>query len=485
MHGLSKTAFLAGRQCPKRLWCETRVPEQVPAPDDTRRAIIEQGLEVGALARRLYPGGVDVSRAGTVGEMLRLTRDLLAQRRVIFEGVFSAAGGHARADILAPEGEGWTLIEVKSATRPDEVHLHDIAFQWHVLRSAGVPLRRACLAHVNSDYVRRGPVDPAGLFTIVDLTNEIEPLAAEIPDALAALQALLAGDQPEVPIGPQCGKPYACPLIPACWSYLPEDNVTELYRRNGFDLLAEGYARIVDVPEERLNANQRIQQAVLRTGRPHIEAGPLRAWLDALEYPVHMLDFETASSAIPLFDGTRPYQQIPFQFSVHVLDRRGAEPRHHEFLWTEDSDPRPALVEALRVIGPRGSVMAYFAGFERARIDELAEAFPEAADFLEGLNRRLVDLIDPFTRFWVHHPAQHGSCSIKKVLPALTGSGYQDLAITRGDQAAREWLKAVRGGEGAEAIFRALREYCALDTRGMVDILAYLQVGRQPAPKDC
>jgi hypothetical protein len=231
----------------------------------------------------------------------------------------------------------------------------------------------------------------------------------------------------------------------------------------------------VDVPEERLNANQRIQQAVLRTGRPHIEAGPLRAWLDALEYPVHMLDFETASSAIPLFDGTRPYQQIPFQFSVHVLDRPGAEPRHHEFLWTEDSDPRPALVEALRVIGPRGSVMAYFAGFERARIDELAEAFPEAADFLEGLNRRLVDLIDPFTRFWVHHPAQHGSCSIKKVLPALTGSGYQDLAITQGDQAAREWLKAVRGGEGAEAIFRALREYCALDTRGMVDILAYLQ----------
>ncbi len=475
MRGLSKTAFLAGRQCPRRLWCEIRAPEQVPAPDEARRAIIEQGLEVGALARRLYPHGVDVSRSGSIEDMIQHTRDLLAHRRVIFEGVFSAAGGHARADILVPEGEGWTLIEVKSVTRPDEVHLHDIAFQWHVLRAAGVPLQRACLAHVNSDYVRQGPVDPAALFTIVDLTHEVEPLAADIPDALASLHALLAGGRPEVPIGPHCGKPHACPLIPVCWSYLPEDNVTELYRRNGFDLLADGYERIVDVPPDRLNAKQRIQREVLRTGELHMEAGPLRAWLASLEYPVYMLDFETISSAIPLFDGTRPYQQIPFQFSVHVLDRPGAAPRHHEFLWTADSDPRPALVEALRVIGPRGSVMAYFAGFERARIRELAEALPEAADFLEGLNRRLVDLIEPFTGFWVHHPAQHGSCSIKKVLPALTGSGYEGLDINRGDQAAREWLQAVRGGEGAEAIFRALREYCALDTRGMVEILAFLQ----------
>ncbi len=193
-----------------------------------------------------------------------------------------------------------------------------------------------------------------------------------------------------------------------------------------------------------------------------------------LTHPLWMLDFETCATAVPLFDGTRPYQQVPFQFSLHKVAEDGTV-QHVEYLWEEDTDPRPGLVEALKAITDEGTVLAFNASFEKRVIRELAEAYPDEEAFLLGLNQRMDDLIIPFRQFWLYDPAQHGSCSIKKVLPALTETSYDGMDISKGDQAAREWRRAINGAEDKEAILEALRKYCEQDTQAMIDIMNILK----------
>jgi hypothetical protein len=284
-----------------------------------------------------------------------------------------------------------------------------------------------------------------------------------------------------VAIGPHCDDPYTCPLHDRCWAFLPESNVLKLYRgtKKGFQLLGRGITNLQDIPDDvPLTDSQEIQVTAARTGKPHIDRAAIRTFLRQLEYPISYLDFETFGTAIPLFDGVRPYQQVPFQFSLHVVRSPVAEPEHFGFLADGKGDPRPEFMRQLRAVLPEaGSVVAYNAQFELNRLEECCEALPEFNPWLRGVEKRVVDLLLPFRRFRYYHPAQQGSPSMKAVLPALTGQGYGDLVIQEGNTASLEFLRVTYGDvseQERQRVRRQLEDYCGRDTEGMVRIVERL-----------
>ncbi len=488
--GLSKSTFLMGRQCSKLLWFRYNAKDQIPQPDEAQQAVFDQGHEVGELAKQLFPGGIEIDTTpGDFDGAIRRTTEALQQRRPIYEATFAHGGGYARADILVPvAGNAWDLVEVKSTTGlKEEVHLPDIAFQAFVLTGAGIKLRKCFLAHINSEFVRHGPVDPKKYFTLEDVTKPVSAMTRHIEDQIDAMQRVIGlKSHPDIKIGLHCDNPYSCPLHDLCWSFLPEASVFTLYRGGAkcFWLLQQGIERLADIPADvALTDAQAIQRSALLAGQPHIDRPALAAFLSKLEYPVSYLDFETIGTAIPLFDDASPYQQIPFQYSLHIVRQPGGksslDPEHRHFLADGTADPRPEFMRRLRDDLPAtGSVVTYNAGFETGRLKECCELLPEFKPWLRKVTPRVVDLLLPFRGFRYHHPAQNGSNSMKAVLPALTGKGYEELTIQEGGAASREFLRVTFGQVTAaerHRVRRDLEEYCALDTLGMVQIVDQLK----------
>jgi hypothetical protein len=337
--------------------------------------------------------------------------------------------------------------------------------------------------HINPEFVRRGPIDPKQFFVRVDLTNQAAHLAQQVEDKLGDFSQLIQrSNHPDVGIGAQCDDPYTCPLHEMCWGFLPENSVLTLHRgaKKGFSLLEGGITRLKDIPDSAsLTDHQETQRRVLRTGQPHIDKPSLQAFLGQLAYPVSYLDFETFGTAIPLFDALRPYQQVPFQFSLHIVRSPGAGPEHHQFLVKARADPRPEFMHCLREALPEaGSIVIYNAAFETRRLEECSELLTEYRPWLRRVQKRVVDLLLPFRAFHYYHPSQAGSASMKAVLPALTGKGYGHLAIQEGDTASREFLRVTFGEVSAEErqrVWNQLEEYCGLDTLGMAQIVQTLQ----------
>jgi len=482
---LSKSRYVSGLQCPKRLWYEVNAREEIPPFDAAALERFEQGHEVGRLAHRLFPGGVEIApeeRRWAV--TVPATRRAIAARIPVYEAAFEHEGGACRVDILAPVEEGlWDLLEVKSSNASKEVHRDDLAFQTWVARGAGLAVRRACLVRLDPEYVRQGPLEPARLFAIEDLTEEVETRLALVAPELERQQAIAAASgAPEVAIGPHCWKPNDCPLIQLCWQDVPASSVLDLARggAKAWDLYRQGVPSVAAIPPGvELSELQRIQVEAARTGSPRIDRAALARFLERLVYPVHYLDFETFQVALPPFDGTRPWQQIPFQYSLHVVDRPGATPRAQAFLADERGDPRPPFLAWLgAALGAHGSIVAYHDRFERQRLEEAADAFPEHHAWIHAILPRFVDLSEPFKEFQYHHPEQNGRVSLKAVLPVLGARGYDHLEVRDGTRAAREYLRLRNGGlEPAERerIRTSLLEYCDRDTEGMVEIVDALR----------
>lgn len=479
---ISKSKYVAGLQCPKLIWTHYNDRDVIPEPDAAKQALFDTGHEVGDLAKLVYPDGIEVPLSRDLAATTAATLDLLKQRVPIFEASFQFDGGYCRADILVPAADGaWDLYEVKSGTSVKDVHVEDIALQVELIEGSGVKLDRLYLMHVNRTYVRSGEIDPHQFFHAEDVTERARALRPEVATRLAAMHETIAGERPETSIGEHCFRPYDCDLWDQCSAVLPEHNVlhlTRIRKKKAFGLIESGVAAIADVPVSDLNVKHLVQQAAVQSGSARVAQDEIRTWLEGLKYPVYCLDFETMNPAVPLVDGTRPYQQVPFQLSLHVIESPGAESTHIEYLAEEAGDPRSALIEALRSIGPEGTVLAYNVSFERGVIRALAEAFPGDADFLASLDRRLQDLMTPFSSFWYYHPDQHGSCSLKAVLPILTDSTYEGMDIAEGGQAQREFQRVVFGdvgGDEKDRVLGALREYCRQDTQAMVDLLEALQ----------
>ncbi len=483
---ISKSKYVAGLQCPKLLWTLYNDRNAIPPPDAAKQAIFDTGHMVGDLAKDLFPEGVEIAWSDDpnvrIERTVAETLERMKQRIPLYEASFLVDGCYCRADLLVPAaGEAWDLYEVKSATSVKDVNLHDVAFQAWAIEQSGVRLDRLYLVHLDNTYVRQGEIDIHELFHAEDVTGRARDLMPDVPQNVRRMQAVIAGERPGTSIGEHCSDPYECDLWPACSSFLPHDNVLDLYRvrkRDAFAMISDGVTSVADISPAALNAKQRIQQEAICTGVTHVDAEEIHTWLTGLEYPLHCFDFETMMPAVPLFDGTRPYQQIPFQFSLHIVDGPGAEPHHVEFLAENAVDPRPELIDALGAIGPEGTILAYNIGFEQARLRELAADFPAHAGFLLGLVGRFQDLIVPFRNFWWHDARQRGSCSLKYVLPAVTGTTYKGMEIAEGSQAAREFQRVVFGNVDPSEkarVLAALRIYCAQDTLALVDVIDALR----------
>ncbi len=269
-----------------------------------------------------------------------------------------------------------------------------------------------------------------------------------------------------------------CPLRESCWDFLPENSVFNLYRggKKSIDLFESGVLAIKDIPDDcTLTGIQQIQKGCEVDGEPYINRDEIRDFLGTLDYPLYYLDFETFSLAVPMFDGTKPYQKIPFQFSLHVVEKHGAEPEHYSFLAEGTEDPRPKLLAELKkLLGKQSSIVVYNQTFEKGVLNELAQAFPEYRSWVEDVLARIVDLIVPFRRFHYYDPNQEGSASIKKVLPALTGRSYEGMEISDGEDASIAFLGVTYGDVSEEEknkVRADLEKYCALDTEGMIWIV--------------
>jgi hypothetical protein len=479
---LSKSRYLNGLQCPRLLWVAINEPERLPEPDAATQHIFDQGHLVGELAKKLFPGGVDIPVEDFI-DNIKQTKELLCQRKPLFEGGFLAGNLFARADILNPVGEtAWDIIEVKSSTSVKDVNIHDVAFQKYCYEQAGLEINRCFLMHINNQYVRNGDINPEQLFALEDITDQVGEIFGELPTRIEDMLEIIGmGECPAIDIGPHCSNPYSCDLA-ECWDGLPAHHVFTLYYggRKSFQLYNDGILTINEIPPTfTLNDKQRIQRDCVINGVPYLDKDAVRQFLAKLEYPLYFLDFETFGTAIPLFDGVRPYQNIPFQFSLHVQESSNGDIKHYEYLADGREDPRPELLESLgRLIGESGSILAYNKSFEETVLREAAQAFPESTEWIDGVINRLIDLIVPFRSFHYYNPLQNGSASLKKVLPAITGQGYDEMAIAKGDDASLAFLRITFDDVSPEEVERVradLLSYCKMDTEGMVRIVERLE----------
>ncbi len=493
---LSKSSFASGLQCHKRLWIEKNDRGLVPATPPSRQVIFDQGHEVGEWSHKLYPNGILLSGELEFRQHLDASQAALAQRRPLFEPAFSILGAYARADILNPVGAGqWDLLEVKSSsniwdddarTRISAVYLQDIAFQLYVYRKAGLDIRHAYLVFLNRDYVRKGEIDPQQLFRREEVTSLVEALLPSIPSQLATLSKMLQSPTvPEVKIGSQCSEPYGCSLMAHCWKTVPSDSVFSLTYagERAWTWWNNGITRLADLPaSEKYSSNQSIQIAAERTQQPHVDKSAVRQFLEGLTYPLYFLDFETIMPAIPMFEGCRPYAQVPFQFSLHIQKSPGGEVTHLDYLADEVGDLRHGFLQALQTsLGQEGSIVSYNASFETGRLKELAKQLAVYTSWIESILPRFAnaDLLQPFRSFALYHPSQRGSASIKAVLPAFTDLSYEDLAIQDGSTASNKFLSALKGlipKEEVSKLRENLLKYCERDTLAMVRLVEKLQM---------
>lgn len=471
MAGLSKSRILIHRQCARRLWLQTNRPElaEVEAATTARMAA---GNRVGELARSFYPGGLLIE-GDSLDQAIEDTRQALAGPPLpIFEATFNADEVLIRADILKPDKGGYRMIEVKSSTGVKDYHYEDSAIQTRVAKDAGLPLTGIDIGHINNAFVYPGGGDYNGLFAHVDISEKVKGLVSQVPIWADAARATLAvKDEPDVATGEQCRKPFPCPFIKHCAppanenAYPPEmlPHGKSLARK----LRAEGYDDLREVPEARLTNPQhlRIRRSSISM-QPELDAGAGDR-LRTLPYPRYYLDFETIQFAVPIWAGTRPYQQIPFQWSCHIEDAAG-KIEHREFLAEGFDDPRRAFAESLvAVLGTAGPILVYNAGFESSRMKESAEAFPEFAPALNAAIDRIVDLW-PIARDHYYHPDMRGSWSIKVVAPSIAPDlSYEGLEVAGGGMAMEAFAEIIDSAttpERRQQLRRALLEYCKLDS---------------------
>lgn len=476
--GLSKSKITAFEQCPKRLWLATHRPE-LAEQDAGAEARFATGNAVGEIACALYPEGVMVEAEPDLAAALATTEALIAAGHPgpIFEATFQHDGVLVRVDVLERlEEGGWAADEVKSTARVKDYHRGDLATQAWVMREAGIDLKRAGIRHVDTSFVLTREGDYAGLFADAELLAELEEAIASRPALVADAREVLVGPEPVREMGDHCSTPFECEFAAYCGRDLPpgpEWPVTVLPYGGGKSWLKKGVEDLLDLVEGDLSPRNARILAATRDDRPFHDSEGARKAMSTWGWPRAWLDFETIAPAIPRWVGTRPYQQVPFQFSLH-LERRGGRMTHHEFLSCDGSDPRQACAEALVEAIPEGAtIIAYNAAFERRVLRDLARDVPEHAQRLEAMAEATVDLLPVAREHWYHRD-QRGSWSIKAVLPTIAAElDYGALEVKDGGDAQGAWLEAADPACDPlrrEAIEEALKAYCERDTWAMVAV---------------
>lgn len=443
--------------------------------------LFANGHAVGEIACALVDDGVMVEAIPDLQAALAATERLISSAdRPIFEATFAHDDVLVRVDVLEHDGGAWSVAEVKSATRVKDYHLSDLATQVWVLRECGLNIRSAAIRHIDSAFVLKREGDYHGLFRDADCLEALEPIIAGRQALIADARNVLAGPEPVIDVGDHCTSPFACEFASYCNRASPPDPewpVTVLPNGGGKSWLAEGVTDLTEIASDQLtNEKQRRVHHATMTGELFHDVDEARRMTASWAWPRTYLDFETIAFVIPRWIGTRPYQQIPFQFSMHVEHADGRI-AHTEFLSLDGEDPRRACAEALIAMTPEeGAIIGYNASFERSRILELAAAFGDLRERLNQIASRIVDLL-PVTRACWYHRDQRGSWSIKSVLPTVAPElSYASLEIGDGGQAQVAYLEAIGdvNEQRRAALDSALRAYCQRDTYAMVALMRRL-----------
>lgn len=479
--GMSKSQFIRGRQCHKSLWLHRNRPAVRDEISKTQQAVFDSGTDVGVLAQRLFPGGLLIPFEGlSFDQQVQQTRQALAEGvSTIYEATFIHENVFVKVDILHRGPEGWELYEVKSSTGCKQVYLDDIGLQHYVVTGAGVPLVRDFLVHINTQYVRRGEIEVQQLFACLEVTDLAHGRQDEVTAELNLQKTMVVGDEPVIDIGPHCDDPYACDFKGYCWQHIPKPSVFSLRDRgkpDAFALYRQGIVRLEEVPLRELGWRQQLQVNGLLHQRDHIDQPAVRKFLQWLWYPLCFLDFETTYlTPVPLFDGTSPYQQIPFQFSLHILDQLDGKVSHRAFLAEPQGDPQEDFIRSLVESLPENAcILTYNQTFEIRILRELADRLPHWRLAVNTIIANLRDLMTPFAQKKIYFGSMNGSYSIKKVLPALVSDlDYANLSINDGALAASAYLQMRQSTDPdeVETLRQGLLEYCHLDTWGMVRIV--------------
>ncbi len=527
---LSKSKYISGIQCIKYLWYLLNEPDSIPPHDDAALFRFQQGHEVGELAKKLYPEGVEIEHGVDIKAELKIAEKMTGLckdeeingisnndivknkittgRRVpLFEPAFSYKNSFARADILVPvEPDLWDIVEVKSSTSLKEINLHDIAFQKYCYEGAGLKINKCFLMYINKDFIKeQETIDPYKFFILDDVTESADLLLPDVEENIKMMLDVLGKKtSPQVKISKNCNNPYDCPLKKSCWGFLPQRNVFELYRGKelAFSLYDKGIIEISQINETGiLSPAQQIQQMTVNQKKVFTDKENIRNFLNKLKYPLYFLDFETFATAIPKYKGLKPYQNIPFQYSCNRLysiaatnqenfyflaDNGGKDPREQFLKSLKETlgynNDNPKINDAKNINYREGSILVYYESFEKNILRELALAFPEHTSWIEQAVSRIVDLYEPFGKFYYYNSNQKGSASLKHVLPVLTGISYGDMEISNGQEASVRYLditflKDINNNtdkEYIDKIRKDLLDYCGLDTEGMIFILREL-----------
>jgi hypothetical protein len=478
---ITKSLFIKGYNCPKAMYLQVKqetpgIEKPPPIP------FLHQWESVELLARHLFPGGYAMLSTNPIA-----TRNVLLEKKgnsplprqmYFYNSCFESASGYCKVDILVNSKKGIHVYEVKSATSVKDEHILDITFQVKVIREAGHKVAGASIIHVNKDYERIGELDPNQMFVIEDVTRRARDAEQVVDRHLQILKSTLRGqDAPSVDIGTYRDD-MECEFKNECWKHIPEPSVFSiggLRKAVKFNSYRNGIIKLDQIKEDtKLTDKQWLQVRCTRNNRGYLNRKEIVKFFEALRYPLCFLDFETYMPAIPPFDRTKPYMQIPFLYSMHTQFSEKSEVRHTDFFSPPGVDSRERFIESLLCDnGWTGSILVYNAAFEASRLKELAELFPRHAKRIEGLVSRMVDLMEPFRKCHIYLPGMNFSYSIKNVLPAMVpGFDYNGLAIRNGNEASEKYYDLLRmHPEKRQNIINDLREYCKMDTLAMVKVL--------------
>ena len=486
---LSKSKYCGIWQCPKIAWMRKYKPEELVI-DDSLASRMEAGREVGNLARGLFGGYVDVTsyvdEKLDISTMIEKTKHEIADgTEVICEAAFESDGLYCAVDILKKSECGWDIYEVKSSTHDDEpVYMADIAYQKYVLKQCGVNVTGTYLVCLNNEYVFDGTLDIHQLFKITDVApavfieeSRIEPIIDEAKEILAS------SEEPDIDLSMSCNKPYPCSFWKYCSKHIPIPSVFSLYRmpfKKKLEYYEEGLLTYGELQcSGKISNDKQLRQIqhFLEDKGTYIEKENIKSFLDTLSYPIYFLDFETMQPVIPIYVGTKPYAQIPFQYSLHYIEKAGGELEHKEFLAESGTDPRRALAEQLCADIPMGvCVTAYNKAFECTRLKELAALYPDLADHLLNIEANIIYLLVPFQSGYYYNRAMGGSFSIKSVLPAIFPNDpeldYHNLEGVHNGSEAMTLFPKIKDMpvEEQEIARKNLLKYCELDTFAMVKV---------------
>ncbi len=526
----SKSSYLIYKQCPKYFWYYINERKSIPEHDQRAQFNFILGHIVGELAKKCFPDGIEVGYENDYLKNLEKTKTLLYERKPLFEAGILYSNElydvYSRADILLPFGsDAWDIIEVKCSTSVKDINLCDVAFQKYCYENAGLKINKCYLMYINNQYERNYKIDINQLFIINDITTETEKICLHIKNDLKQMIKIASDEDfiytdsqkdPEDRVGKFCDSPFNCPLKQKCWENVSKDSIYYLYSINKKiinKLLEKNIKYITDIPSSfnGINNKQKIQIECVKNSKSYIDKKSIGEFLKKIKFPIYFLDFETFSSPIPIIQSTRPYQNIPFQFSIHILTEPDSELLHFSYIASGKDDPRKELISNLKerfgfttqnepLTEFTGSVIVYNESFEKSVLKDLIIFDPSSKDWIEAIILKIVDLYEPFRNFYYYNKKQNGSASVKKVLPAMTYKSYENLEIANGDIASISFLeksflwknflaecgldekiKKIKNfylieqeSESGEKTIEKLREnlhnYCKLDTEGMVDI---------------